>query len=462
MSKESVFLIFLFVLIGGESIKKTLYYNSCNSFDKFYINGNPSISDNDRECPHGSSNTCIKLRGRDGTNDMVDIILENIIGFYDIVLQFDARGSGVDRFITYYKFEVNSDWIIIWDSNTQQTFNQTFFLELNADNKNNKLFIRFENTDTGNRDECYIDEVYIYGKVITPSPTNNPSASPTKSPSTLTHISTNVSSATPTVFPTVSPTTGPSLPPTKIPSLLPTTTLIEIPSQTPTLSPSIRPTISQTLPTSSVITNNGTTTSLPFNLSMETFLIIIIGTFILLMGVIILLVLILCRNKHKVKADMKGLDFVCNPEIPSYNPSNGSQNNINSDKQATGANIIILNGEFDGSSDPIDTGEINDGDIIYKTEISQEQNVQQQDTFQNRNFENHIITDIVNDANEDSGVNKNITTPIDDKTNVTTPIDDMKVTTVGNDDSVYDEVSYASEIVSCASEGRINTTNQIE
>eukprot|EP00490_Sorites_sp_Unknown_P024503 CAMPEP_0114659550 /NCGR_PEP_ID=MMETSP0191-20121206/18050_1 /TAXON_ID=126664 /ORGANISM="Sorites sp." /LENGTH=159 /DNA_ID=CAMNT_0001885065 /DNA_START=828 /DNA_END=1307 /DNA_ORIENTATION=+ len=159
---------------------------------------------------------------------------------------------------------------------------------------------------------------------------------------------------------------------------------------------------------------------------------------------------------------MKGLDFVCNPEIPSYNPSNGSQNNINSDKQATGANIIILNGEFDGSSDPIDTGEINDGDIIYKTEISQEQNVQQQDTFQNRNFENHIITDIVNDANEDSGVNKNITTPIDDKTNVTTPIDDMKVTTVGNDDSVYDEVSYASEIVSCASEGRINTTNQIE
>ena len=77
----------------------------------------------------------------------------------------------------------------------------------------------------------------------------------------------------------------------------------------------------------------------------------------------------------------------------------------------------------------------------------------EQDIFQNRNFENQIITDIVNDANEDTGVNKNVATPIDDK-NATTPIDDVKVTTIGNDDSIYDEVSYASEILSCASEVR--------
>ena len=260
------------MLIGGESIKAILYYNSCTSFDNFETNGSPTIQDNDHECPNGSSDTCIKLRGRGGINDMVDIILPNTTGYYDILLQFDARGDGVNRFFTYYKVGINSDWITILDSNAEQTFAQTFYLNLDADNKNNQLFIRFENTDTGLLDESYIDEVYIYGKVITPSPTNEPSQIPT-------------------ISPTEYPTINPSITPTNIPSSNPSPNR----SDSTTISPSWGPTIVPTLSPSSVITNNGNTASLPFNLSMETFLIIVTGTFICLLCVIVLLVFLLCR-----------------------------------------------------------------------------------------------------------------------------------------------------------------------
>jgi len=266
MIQFRVFYIYIFItLIISAPPKQQLFYNDGTETSSFNSQtGNVDIRNGDSDCPNGSSNTCLRLRGQDSEDNIderIEIVVDSTVGFYDITLEFDAKGaSGINNCYATYKvgYSVLVSFQTIWTTNGN-AFDGTFVFNLNADNTDDDLRIRIGNNDRIG-DQCHIDNIYVFGIPITPSPTDeptiNPSISPTKSPSTTPSVSPSLipsitptqSTEIPTNFPTKTPSLSPSLLPSQTPTKYPTTAPTNNPSTSPTKSPSTLPTIRTDVP----------------------------------------------------------------------------------------------------------------------------------------------------------------------------------------------------------------------
>ena len=273
MSSFSFFIYIFITLIISAPPKQQLFYNDGTTKSNFNSEtGSVDIRSGDGDCPNGSSNTCLRLRGNseDSPDERIEIVVGSTVGYYDITLEFDAKGSsGINNCYATYKvgYSVVVSFQTIWTTNGN-SFDGTFVFNLNADNTDDDLRIRIGNNDQKS-DECHIDNIYVFGIPITPSPTDeptinpsvfpttNPSISPTKSPSTTPSLSPSLlpsitptkSTEIPTNVPTTTPSLNPSLIPTQTPTKYPTTAPTNNPSASPTKSPSTLPTISTDIPT---------------------------------------------------------------------------------------------------------------------------------------------------------------------------------------------------------------------
>ena len=244
MSSFSFFIYIFITLIISAPPKQQLFYNDGTGTSNFNSRtGSVDIRNGDSDCPNGNNNTCLRLRGdsEDSPDERIEILVTSTVGYYDITLEFDAKGSsGINNCYATYKvgYSVVVSFQTIWTTNGN-AFDGTFVFNLNADNTDDDLRIRIGNNDKKS-DECHIDNIYVFGIPITPSPTDEPTINPTVFPTTNPSISPTKFTETPTNYPTKkteSPTMNPTVFPTMFPTIFPTKS-----TTSPTINPSVTPT----------------------------------------------------------------------------------------------------------------------------------------------------------------------------------------------------------------------------
>ena len=169
---------------------------------------------------------CLNLEGQ--------AIVRRIIpttGYHSIRIRIDVREVALEQF-EYCKAGYTTDLTSAWEEVTLAEKNDryqcclTFSVLNNAIYNNQSTFqLRLENTGTSATDDCYFDNLEVYGIAYTASPTNQQSIEPTVSPSSEPTLA-------PTIEPTIS-TNNPSFSPTNNPSVVPTRHTLAL-AQSPT------------------------------------------------------------------------------------------------------------------------------------------------------------------------------------------------------------------------------------
>eukprot|EP01083_Nonionella_stella_P123113 370762_1 len=201
-------------------------------------------------CPRASSgdNTCIHLR--------YDAFITRIIpttGYHSIRLQIDVYARDVeigtdDWCIVQYRTETIT-WQNVNVVQGQDEYALDFAITIpDTSSYNNQESFEVKvgiDANTGG-DNCYYDNLRMFGIPYTANPSANPSATPSKrpsfNPSQFPSESTFQPSRIPSAHPSADPSTHPSRNPSKYPTVQPTTLTIT-PTENPTRIPSVHPSI---------------------------------------------------------------------------------------------------------------------------------------------------------------------------------------------------------------------------
>ena len=225
-----------------------LWSDNGNSLNDWIHSGSVSVITSSNNCP--DYDHCFRLRAPDHSDETnageIYIDTVNTLGFYNISIQFSMKGNSLNSCVVKYRIGngIFNYWRTLWTGDGDIDTTRMEGISDSADNSDSVVWIRFENNDS--RDSCYIDDVYLYGTPITPSPTRIPTYRPTGNteyPSNIpTIIPTTTPSDVPTIYPTDEPSINPSNSPSNMPTITPTKTPTDIPTKMPTIDPTTTPT----------------------------------------------------------------------------------------------------------------------------------------------------------------------------------------------------------------------------
>eukprot|EP01084_Bolivina_argentea_P243060 407546_1 len=217
----------LLYITNAQPEKRFYYFNFSSQADWFIEDHGITVDfvESDTEvywpsCNDYLNGACLRMRGASIISRVI-----STIGYHSIRIQIAVREYGLESgdycYIQYRNKIANTSWI------NKNLVGYLEGLQLNAtvnvfdnDTYNNQssFQLRIGNYGVNQHDECYWDDLEVFGIPYTPSPTiNNPSISPTNNPS---------------VTPTNNPSYSPSMVPTNNP-IIDTSTLAPTNNPTP-------------------------------------------------------------------------------------------------------------------------------------------------------------------------------------------------------------------------------------